>query len=117
MEGAIRAALLAKGLKEVADRPDITVTYRISDGDFSDVERRPNVRVPGTANQDGYNIPVGPTPVLYTEGTLIVDISNASNTLIWRGTYRDRETKSPALSRNLSVDAGKLLSKFPPKGK
>ncbi len=117
MDDAIRAALTSKGLKEVADRPDMTVTYRIADGDYSVVERRPNVWVPRTANQQGFNIPVGPKPVLFTEGTLIVDISNASNTLVWRGTYRDRETKSPSLSRNLSQDASKLLSKYPPKSK
>jgi hypothetical protein len=117
MEDTIRAALVSKGLKEVADQPDITVTYQISDGDFSDVEHRPAVRVPRTGNQEGYNIPVGAAPVLYTEGTLIVDISNAAKTLLWRGTYRDRETKSPALSRNLSLDARKLLAKYPPKSR
>src|SRR5690242_5851994 len=31
MDAAIRAALVAKGLKEVAERPDITVTYQITD--------------------------------------------------------------------------------------
>jgi hypothetical protein len=114
MEGEIRAALASRGLKEVADRPDVTVTYQISDGDFSVVERRQNVRIPG---QENPGIQAGPVPVLYTEGTLIVDVLNPSNTLIWRGTYRDRETKSPSLSRNLSVDARKLLSKFPPRNK
>jgi hypothetical protein len=110
MDDAIRAALTSKGLKEVTDRPDVTVSYQISDGDFSVVERRQPLRIPG---QDPPNMPVRHTPVLYTEGTLVVDVFNASNTLIWRGTYRDRETKTPSLSRNLSVDARKLLSKFP----
>lgn len=117
MTNAIRASLTAKGLKEVTDRPDFTVTYQISDGDYSVVERRPAMRVPRNGDQEGYNIPVGPTPVLYTEGTLVIDIHNASKVLVWRGTYRDRETKSPSLSRNLSLDAGKLLAKYPPKGR
>jgi hypothetical protein len=112
MDNAIRAILTSKGLKEVTDRPDVTVTYQITDGDFSVVERRQPVRLPG---QDRPGIQVGPVPVLYTEGTLIVDIFNASNTLVWRGTYRDRETKTPSLSRNLSVDARKLLAKYPPR--
>jgi hypothetical protein len=112
MDNAIRAALVSKGLKEVTDRPDMIVRYQISDGDFSVVERRQPVRIPG---QDPPNLPLGPTPVLYTEGTLIIDMFNASDTLVWRGTYRDRETKSPSLSRNLSVDARKLLAKYPPR--
>ena len=83
MEGTIRAVLVSKGLMEVADRPDFTVTYRVSDGDFSDVERRPAARVPRKGDQEGYNIPSEAVPVFYIEGTLIVDISNASRALIW----------------------------------
>jgi hypothetical protein len=57
----------------------------------------------------------GPHPVLFTEGTLVIDMLNASDVLVWRGTYRDREQSGPRLSRNLSQDARKLLSKYPPK--
>jgi hypothetical protein len=117
MADAIRAALVSKGLKEVAQNPDVMVTYQVSDGDYSEVNRGANLQVPGNGNRGGYMVPIPPAPVLYTEGTLIVDVSNASNTLVWRGTYRDRETKSPSLSRNLSVDARKLLAKYPPKSK
>ncbi len=115
MSDAIRAELVSRGLTEVAASPDFTVTYWFADGDFSVVERRPAMRVPDIPGQRNQVIPGGPVPVLYTEGTLIIDMFNASNTLIWRGTYRDRETKTPSLSRNLSIDARKLLGKYPPK--
>ena len=57
----------------------------------------------------------GPRPVLYTQGTLVIDMLDTSEALVWRGTYSDREQSGPRLSRNLSVSARKLLSKYPPK--
>jgi hypothetical protein len=57
------------------------------------------------------------TAALFTEGTLVVDIVNAADVLVWRGTTRNREQSGPTLSRKLSGDARNLLSKFPPRTK
>jgi hypothetical protein len=53
--------------------------------------------------------------VLYNEGTLVIDLADASTALLWRGTWRDNEASGPKLSRNLSEDARKLLARYPPK--
>jgi hypothetical protein len=102
LEDSIRATLLEKGLTEVAERPDVSVSWYFHDTDVSAVER-------GTGR--------GPNPVLYTQGTLVIDLNNASNSLLWRGTWRDQERNGPKLSRKLSGDARKLLSRYPPKRK
>jgi hypothetical protein len=101
MEDSIRTALVKKGLREVADAADMAVSWYFRDMDVSAVERTGN----------------GPSQVLYTQGTLVIDLSNASNSLLWRGTWRDQERNGPKLSRKLSEDARKLLSKYPPKGR
>lgn len=116
LEAGIRATLLKKGLVETAAHPDVSVTYYFYDKDVSAVERQGPVRVPDTPTARGFVIPgSGPSPVLYTEGTLVIDLTDASNSLLWRGTWRDQENSGPTLSRKLSEDARKLLSKYPPK--
>jgi hypothetical protein len=116
MERSIRAALLKKGLTEVADNPDLSVTYYFQDKDVSAVERSEPIRVPPSAVGPGFVMAAtGPRPVLYTEGTLVIDLADASTALLWRGTWRDNEASGPKLSRNLSEDARKLLARYPPK--
>lgn len=118
MEGSIRAALLKKGLAEVADHPHVSVTYYFQDKDVSGVARLEPIRVPPSTVAPGFVIAgSGPRPVLYTEGTLVIDLADASNALLWRGTWRDSEDSGPKLSRSLSENAGRLLAKFPPKGR
>jgi len=116
MNDSIRAVLAKKGLKEVATQPDVVVTFHFSDADVSQVDRLPATRIPDAPGMRGFVIPgSGPRQVLYTEGSLVIDMYDASDTLIWRGTYRDREQSGPRLSRNLSEDARRLLSRFPPR--
>jgi len=116
MNDSIRATLGKKGLKEVATQPDVIVTYHFSDADVSAVDRLPPTRIPDSPGMRGFVIPgSAPRQVLYTEGSLVIDMYDASDALIWRGTYRDREQSGPRLSRNLSEDARKLLSRFPPR--
>ncbi len=115
MEDSIRLALAKKGLTEAASDSDVVVTYHFDDKDVSAVDRRGPIRVRGSRGNPGFVIPTtGPVPVLYTEGTLVIDITNAAQSLLWRGTSRDEERNGPKLSRKLSGDARKLLAKYPP---
>jgi hypothetical protein len=118
MENSIRAALADKGLKEDGNLPDFSITYSYVDKDVSDVERIGPTRVPDTPLARGYVIPgSGPTPTMYTEGTLVIDMTDATGKLLWHGTWRDQEQSGPTLSRKLSDDVRKLLREFPPKRK
>jgi hypothetical protein len=118
MEDSIRAALLQKGLQEAGSHPDMTVTWSYGDKNVSGVERTGPTRIPDTAQARGYVVPgAGPSPTMYTEGTLVIDVLDASNSLVWHGTWRDQEQSGPTLSRNLSDDAMKLLREFPPRRK
>lgn len=116
MEASIRAALVKKGLTEVTESPDFTITYSVEDRDVSAVERPGPTRIPGDGS--GQGMPVrgpGPTPKLSTEGSLVIDINSKVSALLWRGTVRNVEASGPRLSRKLSEDASKVLSKFPAK--
>lgn len=114
MQGSIRAALVARGLKETTDRPDLAVTFHVTNADYATVERREPVRVPDSPGARGFVIPGGPEPQLFIAGTLVIDLTDASGKLVWRGTWHDRERSGPKLSGKLSEDARKLLSKYPP---
>lgn len=111
----IRAALEKKGLKEDAAHPALIFTYYFYDKDVSAVERQPDLRVPGTARNPGMVVRGGPNPLLYTEGSLVIDATDAAGSLLWRGTWRDQERNGPRLSKSLSGDVRSLLSKYPPK--
>lgn len=117
MDDSIRAALVKKGLREVAGSPDMIVTFHFSDADFSEVTRSEPVRVPPIPGQQpGFVVPPSePRPLLFTEGTLVIDVLDARGTLVWRGTARNRERSGPTLSRKLSDDARRLLAKYPPR--
>jgi hypothetical protein len=119
MQDDIRAALVKKGLKEDTAHPAVTFTYYFYDKDVSAVERQPDTHLPGTRQPGSPPIPGvilrgGPNPVLYTEGTLVIDATDATGSLLWRGTWRDQERNGPRLSKSLSSDVRKLLSKYPP---
>ncbi|HUG72424.1 MAG TPA: DUF4136 domain-containing protein [Steroidobacteraceae bacterium] len=116
---SIRATLAKKRLQETAGNPDLWVSFHFTDVDFSEVERMGPTRIPGIPGQQrGFVVPgTAPRPVMFTEGTLVIDLYNAANVLVWRGTVSNREQSGPALSRKLSGDAGKLMAKYPPKKK
>jgi hypothetical protein len=116
---SIRATLAKKRLQEADGNPDLWVSFHFADADFSEVERMGPTRIPDIPGQQrGFVVPgTAPRPVLFTEGTLVIDLHNAANELVWRGTVRNREQSGPALSRKLSGDASKLMAKYPPKKK
>lgn len=116
MDDAIRARLNRKGLEEVPVSPALVVTYSFTDADYSQVERTPPTRIPDAPGQRGFIVPgSGPNPVLFTEGTLVIDVFDASGELLWRGTLHHRERSGPKLSASLPGYGRKLLSKFPPR--
>jgi hypothetical protein len=118
LEASIRAALLKKGLTESRDKPEVWVTYSVRDKEVRAVERMAPTRMGGGGRGAGAAdvIIQGPvaTPVIYNEGVLVIDINNASNSLLWRGTLDDRAATAPKLSKQLSKDALKLLARYPP---
>jgi len=115
MRSSIRAALTARGLQETTGRADLAVTFHVTNADYATVERREPVRIPDSPAARGHVIPGGPEPVMFIAGTLVIDLTDASGTLVWRGTWHERERSGPKLSGKLSEDARKLLSKYPPK--
>jgi hypothetical protein len=118
MEYSIRDSLVQKGLNEAHNLPDVTVTFSYTEQDVSGVERSGPMRIPDSPAARGFVIPGrGPSPVMFTEGTLVIDLLDASGKLLWRGTWRDEEQSGPKLSSKLSDDARKLLREFPPRRK
>jgi hypothetical protein len=118
MEDSIRTTLVQKGLKEAGDLPDVTVTFHYSEKEVSGVERNGPTRIPDSPAARGFVIPgSGPSPVMFIEGTLVIDLVGASGNLLWRGTWREQEQSGPKLSSKLSGDARKLLREFPPRRK
>lgn len=114
MDDAIREQLRRKGLEEVSTDPALVVTFSFTDADYSQVQRTPPTRIPDAPGQRGFVVPgSGPQPLLFTEGTLVIDIFDARGELVWRGTWRNTERSGPKLSASLSGNARKLLSKFP----
>jgi hypothetical protein len=94
---AIRAELLARGLKETVNSPDLVIDFHVSAEDFSE-------------NRGG--------PVTSSEGTLVVDMTKRdSKVLVWRGVYRDSERNNAKLAQKLPNDVKKVVSQYPPKQK
>jgi Domain of unknown function (DUF4136) len=89
---AIRSELLAKGLRESADVPDVFVGFSIG-------EDRPN----------------GPS-VIFNEGTLLIDVTTRENpTLVWQGVYTDEKSSPAKVADKLKISVKKLLAAYPPK--
>ena len=105
---AIRRALIARGLSEANDRPDLLVDVTVTGEEFGDAQR---ALVRGIG-------PGGPVairrPIRITEGTLVIDIFRRTEAApIWRGVYRDDEQVGSKLVQKLPEDARKLLDKYP----
>jgi len=108
---AIRRGLIAKGLTETRDRPDLLVDFTVTGEDFGDAQRRLVRGIRG-----------GPVairqPIRIAEGTLVIDVFKRDDTdPIWRGVYRDDERTGSKLTLKLPEDAKQLISKYPKAGK
>jgi hypothetical protein len=116
----VRAALLARGLKETSEGADLLVDWTAGGQRFGINEWRnaiPLDNVPG-----GRGLPPGNPwrnlPEAFVEGMLTVDLTmRSSDLLVWRGVYRNREKGSGKLAHQLPVYATKLLAAYPVRGK
>jgi hypothetical protein len=103
----IRAQLVAKGLKEVQNRADIVVNYRLGATDRREVERFPAGRRGRLTRLETFR---------FTEGTLVIDLRDRdAREMVWRGIYRDDESNRSKLASKLPDDVKKLFSEYPPK--
>ena len=111
LAAAIRRGLIAKGLTETRDRPDLLVDFTITGEDFGDAERYMVRGIRG-----------GPVairrPIRIAEGTLVIDVFKRDDAdPIWRGVYRDDERTGSKLPHKLPQDATQLIAKYPKIGK
>jgi Domain of unknown function (DUF4136) len=107
LAAAIRGGLIARGLTETRDRPDLIVDFTITGEDFGDAQRYMVRGIRG-----------GPSairrPIRIAEGTLIIDIFRRDDRdPIWRGVYRDDERTGSKLTYILPRDATQLIAKYP----
>jgi uncharacterized protein DUF4136 len=114
---AIRAGLVAKGLKETADPADLTVEYGITSTDF-DVSPWGVIRpIDGGRGRRGGGAEAPPNPD-FTDATLVVDLkAGQPSALIWRGVYNHTQKNAMELTLAFPLTVGKLLSDYPPKKK
>jgi hypothetical protein len=113
----IRSLLTARGLKEEHGNPDVLVDWEVYGQGFAvnpwgraiATEVRPRDRLPAGSTQGG-------AQDTFIEGVLVLDMTaRSSGLLIWRGVYRDNESNSAKLARNLQANAKKLLTQYPGK--
>ena len=110
VQDAIRAELIKRGLQEEeVQRADLVISFG-----FGSFEKREVESVPvGRWGRGLHNIPNS-----VSEGTLVVDVlKRPGRDLVWRGTYRDDESKASKISSNLPRDIEKLFEKYPVKKK
>ena len=104
---AIRNALIAKGLTEARDRPDLLVDFTVTGQEFGDAERR---LIRGIRGRPA----AVRRPIRISEGTLVIDVVRRDDAdPIWRGVYRDDEKTGSKLTYKLPEDAKKLLQEYP----
>jgi len=109
IEDSIRSQLMAKGMTEVQNRPDVVVNFRFGAADRRQVESFPAGRWGRRRRIETFR---------FTEGTLVVNLMDTDGRdLVWRGIYRDDESNPGKISNKLPDDIKKLFSDFPPKKK
>jgi len=114
---ALRTTLTARGLKETSTGADVIVDWTVSGQRYAINEwghAIPLDQVRGERRPPPGN-PWSGLPESFVEGALVVDLTApASNLLIWRGVYRNREKSSGVLAQQLPTYFKKLLSGYPP---
>ena len=109
IEDSIRSQLVAKGMSEVQNRPDLVVNFRFGAADKRQVASFPAGRWGRRRRLES---------IRFTEGTLVVNLMDTDGReLVWRGIYRDDEANPGKISNKLPDDIKKLFSDFPPKKK
>ena len=111
IQQALRVELAGGGLHE-AQQPasaDLFVGFRLGSADKRELERWPTGPW-GRGSRYTINT--------YSEGTLVVDLyRQPGRELVWRGIYRDDESRASKIAENLPKSVHKLLDKFPPRKK
>ena len=97
----IRDGLIARGLKESTEKPDLHVVFGLTGEEVSTTQR---------------GVGAGPVSVRYTIGTLTITATRpGEQDPVWRAYYRDDEGTGSKLVTKLQDDAKKLIEKFPRK--
>src|SRR5262245_56306298 len=109
IEDSIRSQLVAKGMTEVQNRPDLVVNFRFGAANKTQIESFPAGRWGLRRRVETFR---------FTEGTLVVNLMETEGReLVWRGIYRDDENNPGKISEKIPDDVKKLFSDFPPKKK
>ena len=118
---AVTAQLESKGLQSVSDDPDLLVTYHAGTEAKVDVESY-GYGYGGYGGYGRYGGGYGGGGIEtyhYTEGTLIIDIIDASRKeLVWRGTATGVLSDNPSpeeVDENVRNVVAKILANYPPK--
>jgi hypothetical protein len=118
VKSAVVNDLTAKGLVESDSDPDLLVIYHVGTQDKVDITDYGYGY--GYGRWGGaYGAGGGISTYNYTEGTLIIDIIDASTKqLAWRGTAKGvlEENPSPEqITKNINTAVAAILSQYPPK--
>jgi hypothetical protein len=109
IEASIREHLAARGLSEVEARPDLNVRYSLGSARRTEIDRYP-------AGWRGYGTRT--VAVHYTEGTLILDLRDATqHELVWRAISSEDKTDPMKIQAALDNMVKKSVEKYPPKKK
>ena len=109
LDDAIARYLTAKGLTEVLNSGDLNVRYHFGSARKKMVERYPaGWRGMGTRT----------VRVRYTEGTLVIDLSDTSvRDLVWRAIAHEDKNRPDQILGKLDDMVKKAIAKYPPKVK
>lgn len=115
IRSSVNQELKKKGFVAVEDSPDLYVTFFITAKGMQDVR---TISTGGWYGWGGLWYP-GWTEVMaspYAEGTLVLDVVNASKKeLVWRAYCKDEIRDMKTRHENIEKTVKKALKKFPPK--
>jgi hypothetical protein len=101
--------LTARGLEMTSGRADLNVRYRFGSARKAEIERYP-------AGWRGLGTRVVRVP--YTEGTLVIDLRDASaRSLVWRGIASEEKSDGAKIEGKLDDMVRKAIDRYPPKPK
>ena len=105
----IERDLTARGLDMVAGPSDLNVRYRFGSARKVEIEQYP-------AGWRGLGTQVVRVP--YTEGTLVIDLRDASvHALVWRAIASEEKSDPTKIAAKLDSMVKKAFEKYPPKPK
>jgi hypothetical protein len=109
IDNEIRKRLIEKGLSETSSQPDLNVVFRLGSARRNEVDAFPAGRY-GRATRRVVS--------QYTEGTLIIDLRDASRReLVWRAVAVEDKGDPSKIADRLDDMVRKSIDKYPPKKK